>query len=163
MLSTKKQSLKQEREVAEANDGKVNPGSGNGWRHKNDVRSADVSFECKTTSKTHYSFRLSDFDTALTYAWADGKSMAFVTDIDGKRYYTVNEVDWQCFTEESHVSFLFRKQITARMSIRLVRLDLDDLEVDALSQERDPILISIIQGRSFYTMRDYTWHMLRGD
>lgn len=84
-------SQKQEREVAKENGGRVNAGSGNGWRHKNDVRTPEFSIECKTTSKSSYSLKRSELDLAEKYALADGKDMVFVVDIDGRRYYLMRD------------------------------------------------------------------------
>lgn len=94
-----KASRKQERQVAAANNGRVNPGSGNGWRHKNDVRSDKYSMECKTTEKGSASLKRKELDTAETYALADGKDMVWVNDIQGKRYYTVRDYTWETLQE----------------------------------------------------------------
>lgn len=90
-----KASIKQEKEVAADNSGRVNPGSGNGWRHKNDVRSEAYSFECKTTSRNSYSLKRSELDLAEKYALADGKDMVFVVDINGRRYYLMRDYTFQ--------------------------------------------------------------------
>lgn len=89
-----KASQKQEREVAADNDGRVNPGSGNGPWHKNDVRSEAYSYECKTTSKRSFSLKRDELDKAEKYALADGKDMVFVVDIDGRRYHLVRDYTW---------------------------------------------------------------------
>lgn len=89
-----KASRKQESQVAADNGGKVNSGSGNGWRHKNDVRSEPYSFECKTTAHRSFSLKRDDLDTAERNALADGKDMVFVVDIDGRRYYLVRDYTW---------------------------------------------------------------------
>jgi hypothetical protein len=164
MRDTKRASLRQEAEVAAENDGIPNPGSGNGWRHKNDVRSARFSFECKITQKDHYSLKLRELETAERYAVTDGKLMAFVTDINGRRYYTISELTWgELVPEESRQQFLFELHTTNNKSARLDREELHDLETVALAMEREAVLINVIQGHRFYTMRDYTWHMIRGD
>lgn len=88
-------SQKQERQVAADLGGRVNAGSGNGWRHKNDVRTSEFSVECKTTTKRSYSLKRDELDTAEKYALADGKEMLFVVDIDGKRYYLMRDYTFQ--------------------------------------------------------------------
>lgn len=88
-------SRKQERQVAAANNGVINPGSGNGWRFKNDVRNDKYSMECKTTEKGSAPLKRKELDTAETYALADGKDMVWVNDIQGKRYYTVRDYTWE--------------------------------------------------------------------
>lgn len=161
---TKKASLKQENEVAAANNGTVNPGSGNGWRHKNDVRSADYSFECKTTTKRQFSLKLAELETANLYAVMDGKNMAFVIDIDGRRYYVVQHHLWQeisqgwPLTDFNHYAYT-----TAAASLTLKRDSLDESEKLALAVKNDPVWLLEIRAEVFMMVRDYTWHMLRGD
>lgn len=88
-------SIKQEKQVAADNDGQTTPGSGNGWRKKNDVISADYSFECKTTTKRSYSLKRDELDKAEKNALMDGRDMIFVIDIDGRRYYLMLDYTWQ--------------------------------------------------------------------
>jgi hypothetical protein len=88
-------SRKQEAEIAELLGGKVNSGSGNGWRHKNDVRTEEFSVECKTTSAKSYSLKRAELDVAETHALADGKEMLFVVDIDGKRYFIMRDYTFE--------------------------------------------------------------------
>lgn len=90
-----KASRKQEQQVAGDLGGKVNAGSGNGWRHKNDVRTNEFSVECKTTTKLSYSLKRSELDLAERHALADGKDMLFVIDIDGKRYYAMRDYTFE--------------------------------------------------------------------
>jgi hypothetical protein len=164
MRDVRKASRAQEASVAADNDGRITPGSGNGWRIKNDVRSREFSFECKFTSKDYYSLKLKELQVAERYAVMDGKMMAFVTDITGKRYYTISQPTWEeVVPEESRDRFLFELSTTSNKSARLEGPTLHDLETVALAMEREAILINSIQGHRFYTMRDYTWHMIRGD
>ncbi|MFE9834067.1 hypothetical protein ACFYP4_02790 [Streptomyces sp. NPDC005551] len=159
-----KASRKQEKQVAADNAGRINPGSGNGWRFKNDVRSATVSFECKTTTQDRYSLKLSELQTAHSHALADGKDMAFVIDIRDKRYYTVEHNDWLAMTEEWPANdFAYYDTMTTRASAPLKRIELDVQETQALATKQDPVWRNEIQGRRYVTVRDYTWHMLRGD
>lgn len=102
-------SRRQEAEVAADNQGKRNPGSGNGWRFKNDVRSGepgsvfqsgDYSFECKTTKKNSASLKRPELDAAEKQALADGKDMVWVNDINGRRYYTVCDYTWHTLRDD---------------------------------------------------------------
>lgn len=90
----------QEAEVAAENGGWVNAGSGNGWRHKNDVRTPDYSIECKTTSKKSYSLKADELQKAEKYALADGKEMLFVVDIDGRRYYLMRDYTFHTLRDD---------------------------------------------------------------
>jgi hypothetical protein len=161
---TKKASLKQENEVAADNNGTVNPGSGNGWRHKNDVRSATVSFECKTTAKRTFSLKAAELEEAERYALLDAKEMAFVVDIERRRYYIVTQRMWQDMTEATPDSaFGVYMAFTPNKSIRLDRAVLDRQETVALANRWDPAWVRTINGKSYVMVRDYTWHTLRED
>lgn len=95
-----KRSRRQEAEVAEALGGRVNPGSGNGWRHKNDVRTSEFSVECKTTKARAYNLKRADLDVAEKHALADGKEMLFVVDIDDKRYYLMRDYTFHTLRDD---------------------------------------------------------------
>lgn len=90
-----KASRKQEEDVAADNGGYPTPGSGNTWRRRNDVISPEFSFECKTTTRASYSLKRRELDIAEQNALMDGRDMVFVTDISGRRYYTVCDYTWQ--------------------------------------------------------------------
>lgn len=79
-------SRKQEKNWAAETGGKVNPGSGSGWRHKNDVRSDRFSDELKFTEKKSYSIKLAELLTAEKNALADGKDMRFVINLGGRNW-----------------------------------------------------------------------------
>lgn len=81
-----RKSRKQEKDWAAKTGGRVNPGSGNGWRHKNDVRSASFSDELKYTDKKSFSIKLDDLLTAEKNALADGKDMRFVISLGGRNW-----------------------------------------------------------------------------
>lgn len=87
-------SRKQEKEVAAENGGWLTPGSGNGALKKNDVHNSEYEFECKTTEKGSAPLKRADLDKAEIYALADGREMVWVTDIQGKRYYTMRDYTW---------------------------------------------------------------------
>lgn len=93
-------SRKQEKDVAAEHQGEVQPGSGNSWRRPNDVRSPRYSFECKTTEKKSFSLRRDDLDKAEINALSQGRDMIYVTDIGGKRYYTLRDYTWQAVRED---------------------------------------------------------------
>lgn len=84
-----KASVKQEKKWAEKVGGIRNPGSGNGWRHKNDVREDDFSHELKFTSKSQFTLKLADLLTAEKNALVDGKEMTFVIEMGGRNWVIV--------------------------------------------------------------------------
>lgn len=90
-----KASRKQENEVAADNDGQRNPGSGNGRIHKNDVRSQQYLFECKTTERASASLKLSELKDLERNALSSGRDPVWVNDIQGKRFYTIPDYLWQ--------------------------------------------------------------------
>jgi hypothetical protein len=90
-----KASRKQEAEVAADNDGQQNPGSGNGWVHKRDIRSPNFLFECKTTEKGSVSLKRRELDDLEKDALASGREPVWVNDIQGKRFITIPDYLWQ--------------------------------------------------------------------
>lgn len=62
----------QERRVVKRRGGKLNPGSGSGWRKPNDVRETKVLWEMKQTSGKSISIKLSDWEKLRTNALRSG-------------------------------------------------------------------------------------------
>lgn len=86
-----RRSRKQERAGAAQFGGRVNPGSGNGWVHKNDVRTASHSIEYKTTANASFTLKLTDLKTAEHHAAAASSEMAFIIDIQGREYAVITK------------------------------------------------------------------------
>ena len=85
-----------ERRTAEVYDGRINPGSGNGWMRKNDVRTATESIECKHTLASQFALKFEDLRRAWNAANMDGRRMLFLIEF-GKhkaRYVVMNELDY---------------------------------------------------------------------
>ncbi|MFD4858462.1 hypothetical protein [Streptomyces atratus] len=95
-----RKSRKQEKDWAAKVGGQVNPGSGNGWRHKNDVRSAKFSDELKYTDKKSFSLKLADLVTAERNALADGKDMRFVISLGGRNWVVVADYTFDTLLED---------------------------------------------------------------
>lgn len=91
MKSPLKRSQDQEKKLADHYDGTVNSGSGNGWLHKNDVRSARFSFEAKTTEKKSYSLRIDDLLKAEKNALISGREMVFAVELGGRNWMVVSQ------------------------------------------------------------------------
>ncbi|MEU7147076.1 hypothetical protein AB0B15_03390 [Streptomyces sp. NPDC045456] len=100
-VSGTKRSQRQEQRLATRYDGRRNPGSGNGWLHKNDVRSDRFSFEAKTTTKKSYSLKLDELLAAEKHALISGREMVFVTEIGGRNWMTVSQNTFDTLVEES--------------------------------------------------------------
>lgn len=72
-------SRRQEQRTARSLGGRPTPGSGAGWVTKNDVKTADRSFEIKYTDKQSYSLKRADLDKAERHALLDsGRSFGFI-------------------------------------------------------------------------------------
>jgi len=62
----------QERAIAKRRGGKLNPGSGSGWRKPNDVREKKVLWEMKQTGAKQITVKLSDWDKLRSNAILSG-------------------------------------------------------------------------------------------
>ena len=85
---------KQEYKVAKRVGGRRNPGSGNGWKHKNDVRHDECLFEMKRTDKRSITVKLSDLGDLAKNAALAFKIPVFHIEIGSKRYVLVEEDDF---------------------------------------------------------------------
>lgn len=94
-----RRSQKQEKNLADRYDGKVNPGSGNGWIHKNDIRSEVFSFEAKTTEKSQYPLKLAELQLAERHALLSGREMVFVIEMGGRNWMVVSQETFDTILE----------------------------------------------------------------
>lgn len=94
-MQTLKKSQRQERAAAKRYGGQVNPGSGNGWVHKNDVRTDVLSIEAKYTDKKQYTLKLDDLHTAEKIALVDGRDVIFLISFSGEEFCVVREADYR--------------------------------------------------------------------
>jgi hypothetical protein len=84
-----KRSRVQEKRLAKEAGGYVNPRSGAGDWHKNDIRTESLSIEAKTTSKSQYSLKNLDLLLAEKNALLAGRDMAFIIDMCGRSWTVV--------------------------------------------------------------------------
>ncbi|MDJ0463168.1 hypothetical protein [Streptomyces sp. H27-C3] len=91
MKSPLKRSQDQEKKLADRYDGTVNSGSGNGWIHKNDVRSERFSFEAKTTEKKSYSLKVDELIKAEKNALISGREMVFAVELGGRNWMVLSQ------------------------------------------------------------------------
>lgn len=84
-----------ERAVAKRRGGVRNPGSGSGWRRRNDVREAHVLWEMKTTGAKSLTVKDIDLEILRRHAITDGKMPAFCFQVgDGRRWVAITEEDF---------------------------------------------------------------------
>lgn len=75
-----------------------NPGSGNQYWTKNDVRNAELSIEAKYTDKGSYSIKLAELELAEKNALLDnGRTMMFTISFSGKEYVLLTKEDFEGF------------------------------------------------------------------
>lgn len=94
-----KRSQRQEKSLAAKYDGKVSPGSGNGWIHKNDVRNDTFSFEAKTTEKRQYILKLDDLKLAEQHALLSGREMVFAIEMGGRNWMVLSQETFDTILE----------------------------------------------------------------
>jgi hypothetical protein len=94
-----KRSQRQEKGLAKKYDGKVSPGSGNGWIHKNDVRNDEFSFEAKTTEKRQYPLKVDELVLAERNALLSGREMVFVIEMGGRNWMVLSQETFDTILE----------------------------------------------------------------
>lgn len=80
----------QEKRTAQTMGGRVQPGSGNGYMHKGDVRTAGHLIECKTTTKASYSMTRKVLDKIAREALLDGREFVLLVEIQGEEYAVIS-------------------------------------------------------------------------
>lgn len=95
-----RRSRAQEKRGAKAFGGQVTPGSGNGWRKKNDVQTEKFSIEFKTTSKGSYSLKYSELVAAERNALVDNRTMLFGVELGGRNWIVISEEDFHELTRK---------------------------------------------------------------
>lgn len=71
--------------------GTVNPGSGNGWLHKADVRTSDYLIEYKTTRFDSYRLNAKDLNRLEYQALADSLEPVLIVEISGQEYAVITK------------------------------------------------------------------------
>lgn len=88
-----KRSRRQERRTAESFGGQRNPGSGNGWARKGDVRTPLLLIENKWTGKMQVTVKALDLEKICDEATAEGRMPALALELHGRRYILFTEED----------------------------------------------------------------------
>lgn len=85
-----RRSRQQEIRAAREHGGVRNPGSGNTWRHGNDVRTPRFSREYKITSAASFQITVRNLRTAERNAVLDGREFAFIVEMAGRQYAVID-------------------------------------------------------------------------
>ena len=108
-VSSLKKSQRQEARLAKRYGGQVTPGSGNGWVHKNDVKTPTLSIEAKYTDAKSFQVKLADLIKAEKIALVDGRDSIFTVSFSGEEFVILREADYrelratlECFRETLH-------------------------------------------------------------
>lgn len=89
-----KQSRSQERVTAQLHGGRVQPGSGNTWARKGDVRTKFTLIENKRTDAKQITLKDVDLRKIWTEAWAEGRMPIIGFELSGRRYIVQLEDDY---------------------------------------------------------------------
>jgi hypothetical protein len=98
--STHKRSKLQERRAASSYGGAVNPGSGNQWHHKADVRTPEYLVECKTTTKLSYSLTEKTIKTLWDQAILDNRIPVLEIELPSLTAVILDKNDFIAMKEE---------------------------------------------------------------
>lgn len=100
-MSTKKDSVKQEKRGAKKYGGRTTPGSGNTPWAKNDMRTPTESWEYKVTSAKSFSLKAVDLEQAEQYALLDGRDMRFGIQMNGRNWVVLSEEEYETLMESA--------------------------------------------------------------
>lgn len=89
-----RRSRKQEQDTARRHGGRVQPGSGNSWARKGDVRTKLTLIENKRTDATQITLKDAALKKIWTEAWAEGRMPIIGFELGGRRYLVLNEDDY---------------------------------------------------------------------
>lgn len=100
-----RRSQDQEKRVARVVGGEVNPGSGNRWNRRNDVRESEKLWEMKRTDGRSISVKLSDLEAVRKRAILDGcdevMHLEFGMRHTKRRYVVIPEDDYFQLVEDA--------------------------------------------------------------
>ena len=89
-----RRSRQQERTTARLHGGRVQPGSGNSWARKGDVRTKLTLIENKRTDATQITLKDKDLRKIWTEAWSEGRMPLIGFEVGGRRYIVQLEDDY---------------------------------------------------------------------
>lgn len=93
--ANRRKSDKQEKRLADLIGARVQPGSGSGWKRRQDVRSEDFLWEMKRTdNKKSISLKLDDLAQLRKNALMDGRTGVMHVEIGDKRFVVMFEDDF---------------------------------------------------------------------
>ena len=93
MPNRHQRSQAQEKRTAKVHGGRVQPGSGNGWAKKGDVRTQAVLIENKRTDAKQITLRADVLEKIWTEAWAEGRMPEIHFELNGRHWIIQEEGD----------------------------------------------------------------------
>ena len=123
-VSTKKDSVKQEKRGAKKYGGRTTPGSGNTPWAKNDMRTETESWEYKVTSAKSYALKDSELCDAESNALLDGRDFRFGLQMCGRHWVLMSEEDYDVRNDEvqslkDQISVLEQELLEEQTSVNL--------------------------------------------
>jgi hypothetical protein len=93
--ANKRKADKQEKRLADMIGARVQPGSGSGWKRRQDVRSVKFLWEMKRTdNKKSISLKMDDLSQLRKNALMDGRVGVMHVEIGDKRFIVLSEDDF---------------------------------------------------------------------
>lgn len=99
-----RRSQAQEKRVAKANGGRVQPGSGSGWAHRNDVKTDRFLIEAKCRARPdakQITIKLEALEDNITNAVSIGRLPALTFELGGMDFYIAPAMTWHEVTDET--------------------------------------------------------------
>ena len=81
-----KLSDRQEKDAADFYNGTVQPGSGSGWLHRQDVKSKQFLVECKRSGKKSITIKATDWEQLRKEAILSDHDPIMDIELDGRKY-----------------------------------------------------------------------------
>lgn len=92
---------RQEKDFAKKVGGRVNPGSGSGWRQRQDVRTPDYLWEMKYTGKKQVTIKSGDLEQLRKHALMEDRTPAMHLQVGGRNYVLLSEDDFLALVEST--------------------------------------------------------------
>ena len=95
-----KKSRRQEQDTAKHYNGRVQPGSGSGWLHRNDVRSEQFLIENKRTDKKSITIKGDDLRSLRINATRLDRVALLEFELGGHNYVVLHRDDFALYVDE---------------------------------------------------------------
>lgn len=138
-----------------------NTGSGNLYTHGNDVRTATLSIEYKTTAAEQYRLTLAELRTAERHAVMDGREVVFIVEMAGYEYAVVTKDHFIELKGHHPTKFAFEYRSTLAKSYLLTLAELGNLQLHALLDGAEMALMLSIRDHEYVVLaKDYLLMLL---